>query len=179
MARYTALLRGINVGGRTKVSMSDLRATCAAAGLDDVQTYIQSGNVVFSSTQRSAPKIEASIERAIRDELGQDVTVMVRTAAQLGRIVERNPFAADDLPATALVVAFLKRRTTTKALDLSAYGPETAAVHGTEVYLHYPNGQGRSKVTNAVLERLLGTPATARNWNTVGKLLALTTTSGG
>jgi uncharacterized protein (DUF1697 family) len=178
VTRFAALLRGINVGGNNKVSMSDLRTTCAAIGLDDVQTYIQSGNVVFSSSQRSTPRIEASLEQAIRDDTGLTVTVMVRSADALGHIVDHNPYAADDLPATQLVVAFLKSRPTTKALDLSEYGPETAVVRGTDVFVHYPNGQGRSKVTNAVLERLLGTSATARNWNTVGKLLALTSPGG-
>jgi uncharacterized protein (DUF1697 family) len=178
VTRYAALLRGINVGGKNKVSMSDLRATCAAIGLDDVQTYIQSGNVVFSSSQRSTAKLETSIEDAIRDDTGLAVTVMIRSARDLAQIADHNPYAEDDLPATQLVVAFLKARPTTKALDLSAYGPETAVVRGTDVFLHYPNGQGRSKVTNAVLERLLGTPVTARNWNTVGKLLTLTSSGG-
>ena len=178
MTRFAALLRGINVGGKNKVSMSGLRATCAAIGLDDVQTYIQSGNVVFSSSQRSTAKLETSIEQAISDDTGLTISVMVRSARALAQIVDHNPYASDELPATQLVVAFLKSRPTTKALDLSDYGPETAVVRGNDVFVHYPNGQGRSKVTNAVLERLLGTPATARNWNTVGKLLALTSPGG-
>lgn len=178
MTRFVALLRGINVGGKNKVSMSDLRATCAAIGLDDVQTYIQSGNVAFSSSQRSTAKLETSIEQAILDDTGLDVTVVVRSARALAQVVEHNPYASADLPATQLVVVFLKSQPTTKTLDLSDYGPETAVVRGTDVFVHYPNGQGRSKVTNAVLERLLGTPATARNWNTVGKLLALTSPGG-
>jgi uncharacterized protein (DUF1697 family) len=178
VSRYAALLRGINVGGKNTIAMADLRTMCEALGLDDVQTYIRSGNVVFTSALRSAPKMEAAIERAILADTGLTVTVMVRSASDIARVVKHNPYAVDDLPATKLVVAFLKSRPKAKTLDLSSHGRETAVIDGTVAYLHYPDGQGRSKVTGALLERLLGTPATVRNWNTVGKLLSLTATSG-
>ncbi len=173
MARFIAFLRAVNVGGKNKIAMSDLRVLCEDLGLDDVQTYIQSGNLVFSTTQRSGAKVEAAIEKALKASTGLDITVLARTATELGQTVADNPFERESLSPTHLVVVFLKSAPKSSSIDLSAYGPEVAVCKGREVYIHYVNGQGRSKVTNAVLERLLGGPGTARNWNTVNKMLDL------
>lgn len=174
MGRFVALLRGINVGGRNKLAMTELRARCADAGLDDVKTYVQSGNVVFSTAQRSKPKLEELIHAAIGRDGGPEVAVMVRSGADLARVVGHE-LLTSSVPATQVVVGFLPAGAEVAAgtLDLSRYGPETGEVRGNEVYLRYPNGQGRSKVTNAVLEKLVGDAVTARNANTVRKLCAM------
>jgi uncharacterized protein (DUF1697 family) len=174
LGRFVALLRAVNVSGRNTLPMAELRAMCAEAGLDDVSTYIQSGNVVFSAARRSTSKLEDLIHETIRREAGLDVAVMVRSAADLTEIAG-HPLLTSSVPATQVVVAFLPAGAEAgrERLDLSTYGPETAEVGGSEVYLHYPDGQGRSKVTNALLERLVGSPVTARNANTVRKLLAM------
>jgi uncharacterized protein (DUF1697 family) len=173
MTNYVALLGAINVGGRNKISMSDLRDIVSGLGHTDVSTFIQSGNVIFSSPQRSAGKIESAIEDAITTASGLEVTVFVRTVDHLRQTIDDNPFARRQLDPKHLVVVFLKSPTTKKSVDVSKYGPEEVVVSERELYIHYPNGQGRSKLTSAVLARVVGTPGTARNWNTVGKLLEL------
>lgn len=174
MTSYVALLRGVNVGGRAKLSMSDLRVLVSELGYSDVHTYIQSGNVVFTSTQRSPAKIESAVEAGLLDALGLDTSVMVRTAKDLQQIVRDNPFARKNFEPTQLVVVFLKAKPKRQGtVDVSKYGPEEVIAKGRELFIHYPNGQGRSKLANAVLERELATPGTARNWNTVNKLLEL------
>jgi uncharacterized protein (DUF1697 family) len=164
------LLRGVNVGGNRKVSMATLRSMIESLGHTDVTTYIQSGNVVFSSTGTVTP---GDIERVIDHKLGLDVDVMLRTRADLKRIVKGNPFSAVDL--STVHVAFLSDKpkpATVSALDGTRFEPDTFAVKGREVYLHLPNGMGRSKLP-AHLDRQLKIPATVRNWNTVQKLLEL------
>lgn len=178
MTRFAAFLRAVNVGGR-KLSMDELRRVCVDAGLEDVQTYIQSGNVACSSNLRSAAKLEALIEDGLRDATGLDTTVIARTSAELAKVVAEPPWPPGSLGPTRLVVVFLKTKPKGRdgPVDLSSYGSEVAVRRGKELYVDYVNGQGRSKVTNAVLERLLGVRCTARNWNTVEKMLSLTSGS--
>jgi len=171
---YVALLRGINVGGSNKVPMAELRALFEALGYPDAQTYIQSGNVVFSARAGESALV-ADIEAAIEETFSLQVPVVVRSRAQLAAVVASSPF--DRAAPTAVHVAFLSGRPRTAsvaALDPDRSPPDTFAVVGREVYLHYPNGSGRSKLTVDYLERVLGVRATARNWNTVTKLLAMT-----
>jgi uncharacterized protein (DUF1697 family) len=170
---YAGLLRAVNVAGRGKLAMSALRSMVIELGYTDVTTYIQSGNVVFDSTQRSPAKIEAAIEGGL-EVFGLDTPVMVRNTEELRRIVDANPFARQELSPTQLVVVFLKTKASRQGpIDTSTYGPEHVIADGRELFIHYPNGQGRSKLTNAVIEREIGSRGTARNWNTVNKLLAL------
>ena len=124
-------------------------------------------------------KLVEVLEGALRDRTGLDITVIARTAAELAKVVADPPWAPTALGPTRLIVVFLKTAPKGRAgpLDLSSYGPETAVRKGKELYVDYVNGQGRSKVTNAVLERLLGVRCTARNWNTVEKMLALAGTT--
>jgi uncharacterized protein (DUF1697 family) len=173
VTRFVAFLRAINVGGRNKIEMGALRALCDEVGFDNVQTYIQSGNIAFSTRTRSVANVETAIERALKASTGLDITVVARTATELGKTVADNPFALESLSPTHLVVVFLKSTPQISSIDLTAYGPEVAVCKGRDLYIHYMNGQGRSKVTNAVLERLLGVPGTARNWNTVNKMLSM------
>ncbi len=167
--RYVALLRSVNVGGRS-VPMAALRAELEAAGLRDVTTYIQSGNVIFSSAKRPSP---AGLEHVTASRLGIDTTVVLRTAADLERAIARNPFPRADR--ARLHVGFMVKAPaagTLASIDATPFAPEEFAVRGTELYLHLPNGMGRAKLP-LFLDRRLGIPTTFRNWNTVTKLAEL------
>ena len=163
MPTYVALLRGVNVGGR-KLPMADLRATFDAIGHTDVRTYIQSGNVVFHAGGAPADKLRADIEAAIAHDSGLDVTVLMRTPAELTRVLKRNPYGAD------AYVTFLDDKPTAKqiaAVDPAPYAPDEFTVDGREIFLRCENGYGRTKINNSFFERKLATRATTRNWNTV------------
>lgn len=173
---YVALLRGINLGAKNKVPMPALRVVVESLGHEDVQTYIQSGNVLFKTRSGEAPAITAALESSITKEFGFRVAVVVRTQPELQRVVGANPFLAAGADASALYVAFLGSAPTkaaVAALDSDRSPPDEFAVRNAEVYLHCPNGFGRSKFSLDYFERTLGGPATIRNWNTVTKLLEL------
>jgi uncharacterized protein (DUF1697 family) len=170
MPTYVALLRGINLGARNRVAMADLRAVVEQAGGEDVRTYVQSGNVVFRS-RSSAARLAGSLEAGIRRTLGLDIAVLVKTQRELAKLVERNPFASAD-PST-LHVTFLAKapaRDRVRKLSEQSFGPDELHVTGREVYLCCPNGYGRTKLSNAFLEKQLAVPATTRNWRTVTAL---------
>src|SRR5215210_6222258 len=172
---YVALLRGINLGSRNKVAMADLRELFAAVGAEDVTTYVQSGNVVCKSRDGAA-ELAAAVEKEIGRRLGLDVTVLVRTKAEVAKVLRGNPFLkAGEEPAT-LHVTFLAEmppRARVGKLDPERGGGDRFRVVGRDVYLHCPNGYGRSKLTNAYFEKELGVGATTRNWKTVTKLAEL------
>lgn len=170
---YAALLRGINLGARNKVSMAELKELFEALGAEGIETYLRSGNVVFTSAM-GAQKLRGAIEQSISRELGLDVTVLLRTHSQLDKLVAGNPFARRD-PAT-LHVTFLAGapdRARVKALGKGGFEPDELSVAGEHVYLHCPNGYGRSKLSNAFFERELDVAATTRNWKTVTALAGL------
>ncbi len=176
MGVHIALLRGINVGGKHKLPMKDLRALFEAAGAGEVQTYIQSGNVVFESAAAEAKRIPTAVEAAIEKKFGFSSPVVVRSAAALRKVFAEHPFAADATELKLLMVAFLSKRPTAaavKRLDAPRFHPDRFEVRGAEVFLHYPSGVARSKLTNAYLDRTLGTTSTVRNWKTVTKLVEL------
>jgi uncharacterized protein (DUF1697 family) len=172
---YVALLRGINLGSRNKVSMTELRALFDALGGEDVVTYVQSGNVVFKSPG-SADELTDAIEARIRRELGLQVRVLLRTKAQLGKLVAANPFAKKLREAAMLHVTFLAEapnRARVRELEAKDFAPDEFRVVGRDVYLHCPHGYGRSKLSNAYFEKQLGVAGTTRNWRTVTKLAEL------
>jgi uncharacterized protein (DUF1697 family) len=171
---YVALLRGINVGGKKKVPMKELRSLFEGLGHSDVRTYVQSGNVIFSSPSSARARVVNEIERAVSRTFGIDTSVLIRAQRELARIAEANPFP-DEKP-TYVHVAFLADRPSAKAvssLDPDHSPPDEFVVKGREIYLRFPKGSGRSKLTIDYFERKLGTRATARNWNTVLKVLSL------
>ena len=173
MTVLVALLRGVNVGGRTMIPMPSLEASLEDLGHEDVVTYIQSGNVVFESRVKDPAR---EIEERIAEDFGVSVTVVLRTPAELKTIVKTNPFPKVT-DSKKLHVVFLSEKPTAKAaaaLDPDRSPPDELVVKGREVYVHYPNGQAKTKVTNDWLERTLGVRGTARNWNTVLKLVELT-----
>jgi uncharacterized protein (DUF1697 family) len=173
---YVALLRAVNVGGRNKVPMGPLRDLFEDLGHHDIQTYLQSGNVVFSTSERRAGQVADVIEEAVAADLGVEARVLLRTRAQLEQVTTRNPFAdVEDDPAKVHVffLADRPKKAAVAALDPDRSPSDTFHVDGREVFVHFPNGSGRSKLTAGWLEAQLDTPATARNWSTVTKLLEL------
>jgi uncharacterized protein (DUF1697 family) len=173
VARYVALIRGINVGGHRRVSMGDLRELTESLGHESVSTYVQSGNVLFESGARSERKLEQGFEQAIATELGHDVRVMVRSAGHLGRIVDQNPFAGRKPEPKQLHVVFLAEKAAAsklRSIDMAAYAPDEMSASGRDLYVYLPNGAGRANLTNAILEKQLGVPGTMRNWRTVTTL---------
>jgi uncharacterized protein (DUF1697 family) len=177
MKTFIALLRGINVGGKTMVPMPELRSLFASMGLEDVSTYIQSGNVVFSSPTGDAQALPVAIEERIEEAFGLSTTVLLRTAAELAEIADGNPFLDREAELSKLHVVFLSEAPEADAvgeLDPARSPPDQFAVRGREIYLHLPKGAGRSKLTIDYFEKRLGVRATARNWKTVNKLLELT-----
>jgi uncharacterized protein (DUF1697 family) len=174
---YVALLRGVNVGGRALVAMSDLRTMLAELGFDDVQSLLQSGNLVFRGGARKPEQLETSLAGEIERRCGLRVDVMIRTAAEWAATIERNPYAdeASRDPAR-LIVLFLKaavKPSDVAALQSVIKGRETVRGTGRELYAYYPDGQGTSKFTIAIIEKTLRTRTTGRNWNTVLKIAAL------
>lgn len=174
---YIALLRAINVGGTKKLLMADLRAMFEAAGCTDVRTYIQSGNVVFRSEPELAARIPALIEAEIAATKGFQVPVVTRSAAEWRAVVAGNPFLAAGVDSAHLHVGFLADAPTAARiaqLDPDRSPPDVFQVRGREVYLHFPNGTARSKLTVDYFDRTLGTTITIRNWRTVRKLREMT-----
>lgn len=169
--RFIALLRGVNVGGRGRMAMSDLREAMLDLGHGDVETYLQSGNAVFTSSGTDTASLAAGIERTLEDRLGVDIRVLVRSPDEVAGLVASNPFA----PAAAtepakLHLAFLSDGPDPErlaGLDSKTFAPDRFHPGERALYLWYPNGAGRSKLTGSLLERRLGVTATARNWNTV------------
>jgi len=155
-----ALLRAVNVAGHKPLSMAELRALAEKMGLKNVATILQSGNLLFDGK---------TTEALLESKLGTDV--FVRTQAEMDAIVRNNPFPeeAKNDPGR-LVVLFLKQTADGSVLQKAIKGREIARGRGRELYVYYPDGQGRSKLTNALIEKTLGTRATARNWNSVLKL---------
>jgi uncharacterized protein (DUF1697 family) len=172
--KYVALLRGINVGGKRPIPMKELAAIFVDAGCRDVRTYIQSGNVVYSASAAVAKRVASTVAGAISARFGFDVPVVTRTARELGAVVANNPFLKRGEDSRALHVGFLMdrpARARIAALDPDRSSPDEFAVHGAEVYLFFPNGVARTKLTAQYFDSTLGTTITVRNWNTVQKLL--------
>lgn len=180
MARTIALLSGVNVGGRHALQMAPLRAALEDAGCTDVATYVQSGNVALTPP-KSHPKAQdlpAWLERVIGDVAGLAVPVVLRTKAELERTIARNSYP--DASGTQLHVVFFATapaRGVLEGIDVDSFAPEECTLDGKELYLHLPNGMGRAKLP-AVMEKAARRAkstdvGTARNWNTVRKLVEL------
>lgn len=174
MPRFVSLLRGINVSGKRSIRMADLRACYEGLGFSSVATYVQSGNVVFDSTTRGAAALARNLEKQIKSSFGHDVTVIVRAAKDFSAIIEHNPFAKHaKTDPTKVHVTFLTSRPNDASIgsieNVDARGDELV-MGGTEVFLHCPNGYGRTKLNNAFFERKLKMHATTRNWKTVEAL---------
>jgi uncharacterized protein (DUF1697 family) len=173
---HVALLRGINVGGKRIVPMKDLAAVFADAGCRDVRTYIQSGNVVFTASSATAHRLRDRLEKKIQERFGFAVPIILRSAAQLARTIAGNPFLKAGVAETALHVYFLANLPSEEAaahLDPNRSTPDAFIFSEQEIYLHLPNGMGRTKLTSAYFDSRLSTICTARNWTTILKLSAM------
>jgi|SRR5579883_17615 uncharacterized protein (DUF1697 family) len=161
-----AMLRGVNVGGNNKVRMADLKALCESLGFADIETYVQSGNVVFRAAFGEGTSVAARLEEAIERRFG------FRSA-----VVARNPFAGrEGLEPAKLLVHFLARDPEPGArakLESLPPAPEEWRLEGRELYIYFPNGMGRPKLSMPKVERALAVPGTGRNWNTVHRLLEM------
>jgi uncharacterized protein (DUF1697 family) len=164
---YAALLRAVNVGGTGKLPMTDLARLCEGAGFGAVKTYIQSGNVVFTSPKKEAA-VKAALETCLARHMGKPVAVMVRTPDELEAILAANPFPAA-APNRLIVVFFDEPLTKAVLTGVVAPGGEELVVKGRELFIHYPDGQGVSKLKVPALR----SAGTARNLNTVTRLAAM------
>lgn len=176
---YAALLRGINVGGHKKVPMADLRALLTELGHGSVRTYLQSGNVVFTSDLGSEEALAAQLGQAIEEHFGFGVGVLVRDHAYLAAVADACPFPAASLEGKQLHVTYFSEPVDASpfaSLDAARYLPEEFRFGDRALYLYAPNGLGRSKLAEALTRATpsTGLIATSRNWNTVAKLVELT-----
>jgi uncharacterized protein (DUF1697 family) len=174
MTRVVALLRAVNVGGTKALAMPALCTLLTELGFTGVKSLLQSGNVVFGYSGSGGAVLERQLETAVAGALGVQTAIFARTAREWSAIVANNPYpdAARDDPGRFVMMAF---KTAPAAKDVATLraaivGRETVTVSGRHAYIIYPDGQGNSKLTNALIERKLGVPCTARNWNTVLKL---------
>ena len=170
---YIALLRGINVTGKNMIPMADLRTFCTKDGLENVTTYIASGNIVFSSTE-SQPEVESRLEKLITKRFGLTIPVIVRTGSQWPDYIKGNPFPKEsETESKAIQLALPKRKPLPGLLDgikEKVTNGERVALVGDGLWIHFPNSIAGSKLSPALLDRLAGSPMTSRNWRTVLKL---------
>lgn len=174
MPNFIALLRGINMGGHKKIAMSDLREVAEALGYTNVQTLLQSGNLVFAAPSKTATALETQIQTALTKRLGLATHVLVRTAAEWKKLIAANPFAKEaERDPSHLALMLLKDKpsaASVAALKKAIAGRETFEADGRALYAYFPDGFGNSKFTTSLIDRTLSTTATARNWNTVLKI---------
>lgn len=178
MATYIGLLRAINLGPHNKVSMADLKALLADLGLKNPQSILQSGNLVFESAPRATAALEKLLEATAAKQLGLQTDFFVRTGGEWQQAIADNPFPKEaKLDPSHMVLMCLKDApppAAVKALQDAIKGRELVKAKGRQAYFVYPDGIGTSKLTITLIEKKLGTTGTARNWNTVLKLGALT-----
>jgi uncharacterized protein (DUF1697 family) len=166
MPVFIALLRAVNVGGTGKLPMSDLKGLCEKAGFRNVRTYIASGNVV-AERDGSEAEAKAALEAELRAYAGKPIGVIVRTGAEMARVVALNPFP--DRAANLTAAIFLDRAPPSNALsEIKGQANEEVRLGAREIYVHYPDGMGRSKLRIPAAR-----DGTARNMNTVAKLAAM------
>lgn len=176
MNRFIALLRAVNVGGRNRLPMADLRELCGGIGWRGVRTYIQSGNVVFAAdgTGDDAKRHEVDLERAIRERFELDVPAVVRSLDRWLGYLKGNPFpeAAESEPSRVLLMLSKAppKDEAVEALRERAKDGERIERVDDAIWIHHPGGVGRSKLTPVLLDRLVGSPVTARNWRTAIRL---------
>ncbi len=176
---WIALLRGVNVGGHNKIAMAELRARCVEAGWENVESYIQSGNLVFSADSAAAD-LETRLERLITEHFELEIPVIVRSIAQWIGYLDDNPFPSEANESPNLVMLALSKSAplpgAANALQERARDGECVQLVGEALWIHWPARSARSKLTPSVLDRAAGSPVTTRNWRTVQKLAQLAAT---
>ena len=171
-----SMLRGVNVGGHHKIKMEALRALYESLKFEDPRTYVQSGNVIFRSKEKNSAALAKKIQDAIERTFGFRPEVILRTTNELRKAIAANPFTGRDLEPGKILVTFLAGEAGPEAranlLRLKAH-PEELHLKGRELYIYFPDGAGKSKLPWSQVEKLLLTTGTARNWNSVTKMLAM------
>jgi uncharacterized protein (DUF1697 family) len=168
---WIALLRGVNVGKAKRIAMADLRATLEDLGYDDVRTILQSGNAVFTATKGKAPALETAISAKIESELKVSCKVLVRSSAELAKVVKANPFVKRKAPPGELHVTFLSKAPAAAklaAVDAEAFAPDELELGDRVLYTRLRNGITGSKIPS--WDKVLGVDASARNWRTVTRI---------
>ncbi|HEX8525361.1 DUF1697 domain-containing protein [Allosphingosinicella sp.] len=172
MGRWAALLRAVNVGGR-KLPMPELRALCGELGWTEVASYIQSGNLVFSASGERE-SLESALEQAIAERFRMDVPVIVRSAAEWRSLAAANPFPGPARDEPGRLMLLVSKRApaggSADALQAKAASGEHVSLAGGALWIHFPEGAGKSKLTPSLIDRALGSAATARNFRTVLKI---------
>jgi uncharacterized protein (DUF1697 family) len=180
LTTYIALLRAVNLAGHNRVGMSALLELLAGLGMRDSRALLASGNLVFRSGVGASSRVEGLLEEAARKRLGLATDFIVRSAADWKKVIVGNPFPKEaERDPGHLLVVFLKdapESRAVKALQSAIVGREVLRARGPHAYVVYPDGVGRSRLTNVLIEKKLGTRGTGRNWNTVVKLGALAAT---
>jgi uncharacterized protein (DUF1697 family) len=177
MSVVVSMLRAVNVGRHNRIKMEALRALYESLGLPDARTYVQSGNVIFRTAARDLALLSGRIEDGFEQSFGFHSHVIVRTSSELRDVIAKNPFATrGGIDPSKLVVMFLARHpdplARDKILAIKA-DPEEFRIEGRELYIYFPHGMARPKLSAALIERTLQTPGTVRNWNTVTRLLEM------
>jgi uncharacterized protein (DUF1697 family) len=178
MLTFIAFLRGINMAGHNTVKMNDLLLLFKGLGFNDSETYIQSGNVIFSSTDdQSTPEIISKIETAIAKKFSYQVPVMLRTVAEMNKLMSLNPFMNEPGFDPSKMAVILLYETASEAQihkirDVN-YPPDKFQVIGKEIFFYCPNGFGRTKLYTNFFEKKMGVTGTARNWKTMTSILTL------
>jgi uncharacterized protein (DUF1697 family) len=177
MAVIISMLRGVNLGGHRKIKMDALRSLYESLGLRDAQTHVNSGNVIFRTAERDLVRLSKHIQKGIEQSFGFQSDVIVRTVPELREVIARNPFSKRrGIEPSRLLVTFLATdpgpEAREKILTIEA-APEELRIEGRELYIYYPNGMARPKLSWPMIEKILQTSGTGRNWNTVTKLLQI------
>ena len=175
-----SMLRAVNVGGHGKIKMDALRALYTSLKFENPQTYLQSGNVIFKTSERNLDAIAKRIQSAIEKKFQCNTDVMLRTTEDFRAIIKKNPFAKRaDVEPGKLVVFFLAAdpgNEAHKAVLDQKFAPEEIHATGRELYIYFPNGQGKSRLPLPRIYKLLQTPGTGRNWNSVTNMLEIAET---
>jgi uncharacterized protein (DUF1697 family) len=177
MRVVVSMLRGVNLGPHKRIKMEALRALYESLGLRDPQSYVQSGNVVFKTSEKNLGSVAKRIENAIERTFGFHADVIVRTTSELRAVLAKNPFTArSGIDPARLLVTFLAsdpgEEAREKIRQIKAE-PEELWIDGRELFIYFPNGLARPKLSIPLIERTLKTSGTGRNWNSVRKLLEL------
>jgi uncharacterized protein (DUF1697 family) len=177
MPVIVSMLRAVNLAAHNRIKMEALRALYESLGLRDVETYVQSGNIVFRTDKRDLGRLAKRIEDALERSFGFRSNVILRDASGLRDVIAKNPVAGrDGVEPGKFLVLFLAGQPSAEAREKVRQmkpDPEELWIEDREVYIHFPNGSGRSKLSWTAIEKTLKTPGTARNWNTVTKLLEM------
>jgi uncharacterized protein (DUF1697 family) len=177
MAVVISMLRGVNLASHNRIKMEALRSLYESLGLRGVESYVQSGNVLFKTAGRDLARLAGRIEAAIESSFGIHTDVLLRTTAELRDVVDANPFAGRaGIDPSRLLVDFLAREPSAQAREkLLSFNidPEELRIHGRELYIYFPHGIARPKLQSGLIDRAVKMPCTGRNWNTVTKFLQM------